>query len=80
MMQSPVFNQKSSVETRFSSLHGPRTQAGGIPGSPSDLRAIPSGCPFHPRFLAGPQIQPVLQHAQSRASPLPQDHAEQNWR
>jgi tetratricopeptide (TPR) repeat protein len=28
------------------------------------------------RFLAGPQIQPVLQHAQSEASPLAQDHAE----
>jgi peptide/nickel transport system ATP-binding protein len=33
----------------FPSLRGPRTRAGGIPGSPPDLRAIPSGCPFHPR-------------------------------
>jgi DNA-binding SARP family transcriptional activator/tetratricopeptide (TPR) repeat protein len=30
------------------------------------------------RFLAGPQIQPVLQHAQCETSPVPQDHAEQN--
>jgi len=29
------------------------------------------------RFLAGPQIQPVLQHAQSEASPVPREHAEQ---
>ena len=29
------------------------------------------------RFLAGPQIQPVLQHAQREASPVAQDHAEQ---
>ena len=28
------------------------------------------------RFLAGPQIQPVLQHAQGEASPVRQDHAE----
>ncbi len=28
------------------------------------------------RFLAGPQIQPVLQHAQSEASPVPNDHTE----
>jgi tetratricopeptide (TPR) repeat protein len=28
------------------------------------------------RFLAGPQIQPVVQHAQSEASPVPQDQAE----
>jgi tetratricopeptide (TPR) repeat protein len=32
------------------------------------------------RFLAGPQIQPVLQHAQREASPVPQDHAEQQQR
>ena len=32
------------------------------------------------RFLAGPQIHPVLQQAQSEASPIPQDHAEQNGR
>jgi len=32
------------------------------------------------RFLAGQQIQPVLQHAQSEPSPDPQDHAEQSGR
>jgi len=32
------------------------------------------------RFLAGPQIQPVLQQAQGEASPLPQDHAQQQER
>jgi tetratricopeptide (TPR) repeat protein len=30
------------------------------------------------RFLAGPQIQPVVQHAQRLANPVPQDHAEQS--
>ena len=30
------------------------------------------------RFLAGPQIQPVLQHAQREATPVPQDHSEQS--
>jgi peptide/nickel transport system ATP-binding protein len=40
----------------FPSLHGPRNQAGGIPGSPPDLRAVPAGCAFHPRcpFAFGP--------------------------
>jgi predicted ATPase len=28
------------------------------------------------RFLAGPQIQPVVQHAQRLANPVPHDHAE----
>jgi tetratricopeptide (TPR) repeat protein len=32
------------------------------------------------RFLGGPQIQPVLQHAQGEASPVRQDHAEQQER
>jgi len=28
------------------------------------------------RFLAGPQIQPVVQHAQSEVSPVLNDHTE----
>ncbi len=33
----------------FPPLHGPRAPMTGIPGSPPDLRALPSGCVFHPR-------------------------------
>jgi peptide/nickel transport system ATP-binding protein len=33
----------------FPSLHGPRRTLTGIAGSPPDLRAVPSGCAFHPR-------------------------------
>jgi peptide/nickel transport system ATP-binding protein len=33
----------------FPPLHGPRRPLAGIPGSPPDLQALPSGCPFHPR-------------------------------
>lgn len=33
----------------FPLLHGTRRELSGIPGSPPDLRAVPSGCPFHPR-------------------------------
>jgi peptide/nickel transport system ATP-binding protein len=33
----------------FPPLHGPRSPMTGIPGSPPDLRALPSGCVFHPR-------------------------------
>jgi peptide/nickel transport system ATP-binding protein len=49
----------------FPTLHGPITRMGGIPGSPPDLRAVPSGCPFHPRcpfaFQACQTIEPTLQ-------------------
>jgi len=42
----------------FPSLHGPRRRALGIPGSPPDLRAVPSGCAFHPRCpLAQPRCR-----------------------
>jgi oligopeptide/dipeptide ABC transporter ATP-binding protein len=33
----------------FPSLHGPRRELAGIPGSPPDLRGLPPGCPFMPR-------------------------------
>lgn len=48
----------------FPTLHGPRRRMSGIPGSPPDLRSVPSGCPFHPRcpyaFDACPRIVPML--------------------
>src|SRR5262249_50417616 len=33
----------------FPALRGARRELSGIPGSPPDLRAMPSGCAFHPR-------------------------------
>jgi len=33
----------------FPSLHGPQRRISGIPGSPPDLRNIPTGCAFRPR-------------------------------
>jgi peptide/nickel transport system ATP-binding protein len=33
----------------FPSVHGARRELAGIPGTPPDLRALPSGCPFVPR-------------------------------
>ena len=56
----------------FPSLHGPKKRMNGIPGSPPDLRSVPSGCAFHPRCsfafdecheripaLAAPQVEGV---------------------
>ncbi len=37
----------------FPSLHGPRRDLAGIPGSPPDLRSLPPGCPFLPRCPHG---------------------------
>lgn len=33
----------------FPSIHGPRRQLSGIAGNPPNLRALPTGCRFHPR-------------------------------
>lgn len=48
----------------FPSVRGPRTEAGGIPGSPPDLRDVPPGCTFHPRcpfaFEPCDRVLPVL--------------------
>lgn len=33
----------------FPALRGPRRELTGIPGSPPDLKGMPSGCSFHPR-------------------------------
>lgn len=49
----------------FPTLHGPRRKMVGIPGTPPDLRAVPSGCAFHPRcpfaFDECKTIEPFLQ-------------------
>ncbi len=33
----------------FPALRGPKRELAGIPGSPPDLRSMPTGCAFHPR-------------------------------
>ncbi|HEY7346780.1 MAG TPA: ABC transporter ATP-binding protein [Ktedonobacterales bacterium] len=55
----------------FPTLHGPRRSMLGIPGSPPDLRAVPSGCAFHPRcsfaFGACQSVVPTLLTPSSEA-------------
>ncbi|MER7174271.1 ABC transporter ATP-binding protein [Streptomyces mesophilus] len=65
----PVFDQPSHPYSRglleaFPSIRGPRVPLRGIPGSPPDLAAPPSGCRFHPRcplvFEPCDAVQPSL--------------------
>ncbi len=55
----------------FPTLHGPRRNMTGIPGSPPDLRATPAGCAFHPRcpykFEACQSVTPALLTPAARA-------------
>ncbi|MEV0731816.1 ABC transporter ATP-binding protein [Polymorphospora sp. NPDC050346] len=57
----------------FPALRGPRRELSGIPGSPPDLRAMPTGCAFHPRCPKAfdPCVEkiPVLGPPPDRAGP-----------
>ncbi len=46
---NPTHPYSYGLLNSFPNLRGPRRIMGGIPGSPPDLRAVPSGCSFHPR-------------------------------
>jgi peptide/nickel transport system ATP-binding protein len=39
----------AGLRNSFPPLHGLRQRLEGIPGSPPNLSALPTGCPFHPR-------------------------------
>jgi peptide/nickel transport system ATP-binding protein len=49
LFRSPRHPYTLGLLSSFPPLHGPRTAMTGIPGSPPDLRQLPSGCVFHPR-------------------------------
>jgi peptide/nickel transport system ATP-binding protein len=49
MHQQPRHPYSYGLLHSFPTIHGPRRLMTGIPGSPPDLRAVPSGCAFHPR-------------------------------
>jgi len=49
LFRAPRHPYTLGLLSSFPPLHGPRTPMTGIPGSPPDLRTLPSGCVFHPR-------------------------------
>jgi peptide/nickel transport system ATP-binding protein len=49
LFHAPRHPYSLGLLSSFPPLHGPRTPMTGIPGSPPDLRNLPSGCVFHPR-------------------------------
>ena len=68
----------------FPPMHGIRKPMEGIPGSPPDIRQLPSGCAFHPRCRWAlprcssdlPQIAPVGGESREVACWLHRDGAE----
>jgi peptide/nickel transport system ATP-binding protein len=49
IFRAPRHPYSLGLLSSFPALHGPRVALEGIPGSPPDLRNMPSGCTFHPR-------------------------------
>jgi peptide/nickel transport system ATP-binding protein len=49
LFRAPRHPYTLGLLSSFPPLHGPRSPMTGIPGSPPDLRMLPSGCVFHPR-------------------------------
>jgi peptide/nickel transport system ATP-binding protein len=49
LFRAPRHPYTAGLLNSFPSLHGERKAMTGIPGSPPDLRNVPSGCPFHVR-------------------------------
>jgi len=49
LFKAPRHPYTLGLLSSFPPLHGPRIPMTGIPGSPPDLRQLPSGCVFHPR-------------------------------
>jgi peptide/nickel transport system ATP-binding protein len=49
LYRGPLHPYSEGLLRSFPALRGPRRELSGIPGSPPDLRGMPSGCAFHPR-------------------------------
>ena len=49
LFRAPRHPYTHGLLNSFPPMHGARMAMTGIPGTPPDLRAVPSGCAFHPR-------------------------------
>jgi peptide/nickel transport system ATP-binding protein len=49
LYRDPLHPYSSGLLQSFPALRGARRELTGIPGSPPDLRSMPTGCSFHPR-------------------------------
>jgi peptide/nickel transport system ATP-binding protein len=49
LYSDPLHPYSEGLLHSFPALRGARRELTGIPGSPPDLRSMPTGCAFHPR-------------------------------
>src|SRR5262252_5452954 len=64
LKQHPRHPYSYGMLNSFPTIYGERRRMVGIPGAPPDLRAVPSGCSFHPRcplaFAPCDHVPPML--------------------
>jgi peptide/nickel transport system ATP-binding protein len=64
LKQHPRHPYSYGMLNSFPTIYGERRRMVGIPGAPPDLRAVPSGCSFHPRcplaFAPCDRVIPIL--------------------
>jgi peptide/nickel transport system ATP-binding protein len=64
LKQHPHHPYSYGMLNSFPTIYGARRRMVGIPGAPPDLRAVPSGCSFHPRcplaFAPCDRVIPML--------------------
>jgi oligopeptide/dipeptide ABC transporter ATP-binding protein len=71
----PAHPYTRGLLTSFPSLHGPRRELAGIPGTPPDLHHPPPGCPFLPRCGYGTDAcRTVDMHLERVADPAGLEH------
>jgi peptide/nickel transport system ATP-binding protein len=67
---NPLHPYTQGLLQSFPPLTGPLTRLSGIPGSPPDLRDLPSGCRFHPRCPHCVPEETLLHLRQTTERPL----------
>lgn len=73
LYHSPRHPYSYGLLNSFPTIHGPRRKMTGIPGSPPDLRNVPTGCAFNPRCpLAFDPCRAVLPTLLSSSAETPQ--------
>ncbi len=71
LFERPLHPYTVGLMRSFPSITGPEQELVGIPGSPPDLAAAPSGCRFHPRC---PHALPVCCEVEPALIPVRQRH------
>lgn len=71
LFEQPLHPYTIGLMNSFPSISGEKKKLSGIPGSPPDLVAPPSGCPFHPRCA---QAMPICAQVVPMAKAIAAGH------